>query len=243
MRILLVSGEHPEVEGTNGGIGTFVALAADALVRAGHDVHQLVCAPGLATVDRPGSGGDRPTAALHVRPVLAGLRPARGRGPRLAAIAASCRWYARQLGPFDVIEAPDFHGLGAFLPAARTVIQLQTPAAVIAREDPREAPPTRGTTWLEQRGVRRAALVVSISQLLVDELHAMAWLDGPQAVAIVPPIADLASPPAPPANGPNTVLGIGRIEPRKGFDLLVDAVALLSQSDVRLELAGADTAD
>jgi glycosyltransferase involved in cell wall biosynthesis len=171
------------------------------------------------------------------------LRAARGRGPRLAAIAASCRWHAGRLGPFDVIEAPDFHGLGTFLPRRRTILQLQTPAAVIAREDPRTPEPTRGTTWLERRGVRRATSVLSISQLLVDELRGMGWL-GDRSVDVVAPLVDLDAPPlGPPRGDPPTVLGIGRIEPRKGFDLLVDAVASTATAGVRLELAGADTPD
>ncbi|MGK2947559.1 MAG: glycosyltransferase family 4 protein [Acidimicrobiales bacterium] len=241
MRILLLSGEHPSIPERTGGIGTFVAGAAAALAEAGHDVHLLVCAPGLATHDSLDGG-----VHLHTRGLVRGASLLRGAGPRLLAVAASCRWHARAFGAFDVVEAPEWQALGAGFALFRRsplVVSLQTPSAVICDHDPR-ADRSRAADLLERAVASRADALLSISQLLIDELRARRWLTPGKEVELAPPIL----PPTTTTTGPSAattgpvVLGIGRLEPRKGFDRLIDAVAELRDvAGVRVELVGGDT--
>jgi glycogen(starch) synthase len=185
---------------------------------------------------------------LHVRGVAPGLRFLRGTGPRLLATAASCRWHARRLGRFDVVETPEWQAIGAgFCLARRTpvVVSLQTPTAVIHAHDPREGGRPRSIDVLERMVVRRADGITSLSQLLVDELHRTGWLDPARAVRVAPPVVDLAEWATVPDAAPTdpVVLGIGRLEPRKGFSALLAAAAAIDDvPGLRVELAGGDTA-
>ena len=243
MRVLLLTGEHPEVPGRTGGIGSIVADAASALSKSGHEVHVLVSAPGLATRDTTVEG-----THLHVRGLAPPFRLARGRAPRLLAQALSIRWHAGRLGRFDVVEGPEWQGLCAGFAVGRTplVVSLQTPAAVIAAHDDRLPPPTPAVDRLERALVRRADRVLSASALLVRELRSTGWLPPDLPVQVAAPAVDLArwaSAPPPSAARP-VVLGIGRLEPRKGFASLIDAVATLEgPAERRVELLGGDTSD
>ena len=174
--------------GRTGGIGSVVASAAAALADAGHEVHVMVCASGLATHDVL-DGGVR----LHVRGLAPALRPLRGQAPRLLAVAASCRWHARRLGRFDVVESPEWQALAAGFAGSRgapLVIFLQTPGSVIAAHDPRSPRPSRAADALERAVVRRADAVLSLSRLLVDELRATGWLPPDLDVEASPPVLD-----------------------------------------------------
>lgn len=243
MRILLLSGEHPRVPGRTGGIGSIVASAATVLTGAGHEVHVLVSAPGLETSDTTIGGSH-----LHVRGLAAPLRALRGSTPRLFANALSCRWHAGRLGRFDVVEAPEWQALAAGFVLGRTplVISLQTPAAVVAAHDPRLAAPTCSADALERAVVRRASRVLSASSLLVTELRAAGWLPADLPVDVLRPPVDLATwaDVAGPAGTDPVVLGIGRLEPRKGFSDLLAAVARIDVgAGARVELVGGDTHD
>jgi glycogen synthase len=246
MRILLLTGEHPAVRGLTGGIGSFVADGARALAGAGHDVHVLVCAPGLATADRAHDGG-----TLHVRGLAAITQPARGRVARQLAASLSFWWHARRLGRFDVVESPEFQGIAAgFAVGARSrlLICLQTPTALIADHDPDVPAPARTNDWIERWTVRRAGAVVSLSQLLVDELRGSGWLEPSTTVEVARPMIhpgdwSTATPPSPTPSG-HRLVGVGRLEARKGFDLLLDAAAALHDvAGVSVELVGEAVGD
>ena len=228
MRVLLLTGEHPAVPGLTGGIGSYVADAARALADAGHEVHVLVCAPGLSTADREHDG-----STLHVRGLAAVTRPARGRIGRQLAASLSFWWHAKQLGSFDVIEAPEFQAIAAgFAVSARSrlLVCVQTPTALIAAHDPTVRPPARTNDWIERWTVRRAGAVLSLSQLLVDELRLSGWLDPATRVEVVRPLvhSDDWSTAARSAPSRRQLMGVGRLEARKGFDLLLDTAAELS---------------
>jgi glycogen synthase len=239
---LLLSGEHPSVPERTGGIGSFVACAAEALAEAGHEVHLLVCSPGLARHDRTEG-----LVEVHVRGLAPPGRLVRGAGPRLLTIAASCRWHARQLGPFDAIESPEWEAIAAAFTLRRRaplVVSLQTPAALISAHEPRSGPPRRTIDALERLVARRADAVMSVSTLLVEELRHVGWLSSTATVEISPPVVDAAAWATVPSarHSEPVVLGIGRLEPRKGFDHLIEAVARLDgPPDLQVELVGGDT--
>jgi glycosyltransferase involved in cell wall biosynthesis len=246
MRILLLTGEHPAVRGLTGGIGSYVADGARALAHAGHDVHLLVCAPGLATADRAHDG-----STLHVRGLVAVTRPARGRVARQLAASLSFWWHARRLGRFDAVEAPEFQGIAAGIAVrarSRLLICLQTPTALIAAHDPSVPAPARTNDWIERWTARRAGAVVSLSQLLVDELRGSGWLDPSTTVEIARPMVhpgdwSTVATTSTAASG-HRLVGVGRLEARKGFDLLLDAAAALGDvAGVSVELVGEPVGD
>jgi glycosyltransferase involved in cell wall biosynthesis len=92
----------------------------------------------------------------------------------------------------------------------------------------------RNVRWadrLEQVAASRAASITAPSQLIVDELRARHWLPADRRVPVVRYPIDLshwACDMVPAAETPPCVVGIGRLEPRKGPDLLLYAASQLS---------------
>ena len=214
MRILFVSVEYPPE--TPDGIGSYVAEIGPALVARGHEVHVLSCLPGQAESDRVDRG-------VHVHRRGEVRLPGEGKTTSRLRHALSCRLEAARLGDFDVVEAADWmaEGLGlAFRRRAPLVVHLHTPLAVTSRY---AATPwtldLRLASALERIPVRRADFVTSPSERLLREVGPR-WLAGKQVRMVRLPIAprEIA-----PTATPPVVLCVGRLEPLKGSDLLVEA--------------------
>jgi glycogen synthase len=234
MRILFVSIEYPPE--TPDGIGSYVAEIAPALVARGHEVHVLSCVPGQAARDYTDRGvhvhrrGERRFAPSRIRKTTERARH-----------ALTCRVEARGLGiEFDVVEAPDWmaEGLGlVFRRPAALVVHLHTPLAVTSRyAGSRKTLDLRLAAALERAAARRADLVTSPSQRLLDEVGP-AWLEEAPVRVIRLPIAARAVEPETTADrAPPTVLCAGRLEPLKAPELLVEAAALLQRELDSLEV-------
>ena len=230
MRILFVSIEYPPE--TPDGIGSYVAEIAPALVARGHDVHVLSCLPG----QRPRDSVDR-GVHVHRRGELRLRALDRVRARKTTARirhALTCRIEAARLGlAFDVVEAADWmaEGLGFVLRRpAPLVVHLHTPLAVTSRYA--GSPNTldlRAAAALERAAARRADLVTSPSQRLLDEVGP-AWLEGkPVRVVRLPIAARPFEPKSAPDRAPPVVLCVGRLEPLKAPELLVEAAARLRE--------------
>jgi len=109
----------------------------------------------------------------------------------------------------------------------------------------RSAPGTRwiGGVWraLARPLYRRAAAVVAQTHRCADQLEALVGC----AVDVIPnPVASASgcdgAPVAPSGDGSRTALAVGRLVPKKGFDLLITAFAQVAQRHPawRLEIAG-----
>ncbi|WP_329180208.1 glycosyltransferase family 4 protein [Streptomyces sp. NBC_01477] len=98
--------------------------------------------------------------------------------------------------------------------------------------------------WLERRAVRGATVVLGVSSDLVDRARRLGGKDVRFAPAAVP--RPVGRPPKPPGEGERhrrrtradhgaldrpLLLAVGRLEPRQGYDLLLDAAALWSALD------------
>ena len=228
MRILFVSIEYPPE--TPDGIGSYVAEVGPALVARGHDVHVLSCLPGQPVSDRVDRG-------VHVH--RRGELRLRGldrlvRAPKASERirhALTCLLEAKRLGiAFDVVEAADWmaEGLGfALLRSRPLVVHLHTPLEVTSRyADPASRARNRLAAALEKAAARRADVLTSPSRRLLHELAPAGWLeDKPVRVVRLPIAAQPLEPPPEPAAP--TVLCVGRLEPLKAPDLLVEAAARL----------------
>jgi glycosyltransferase involved in cell wall biosynthesis len=225
MRIALITPEHPGC-GPSFGVGSYVRTQAGMLGASGHAV--LVLVAGEAGRFR-GEGGDQPRPAGRL-PGPALLRPWRAAG-----------WLDRELSDWraEVVELANWGGLGAGLGGGRPlVVRLSTPVGTIAsRGLPARLTLPFHRRW-EQRTVVRAEVVVANSQAMA----ALALDCYGRAADLVIPHAwtgAVAGAPAPAAEG---VLAVGRIERRKGSDVLLAAwpAVRARRPDAVLHLVGAD---
>lgn len=239
MKVLLVSQEVPPETGW-GGIGSFVARAAPALVEAGAEVTVLsvVAGQGAGVADLGGA-----------RVVRRPLRRVRGVGritgmtrtwERLTTARAVDREVRRLGWEPDVVECPEWMAEGLVL-ARRSVpmvVRLHSSAAQIYPREGRSGRDVRWAVRLEEAAVRRADVVVGTRSQLAESAH---LLDGVVAVEQSLPVPEVAVRPEP--AGPPTVVAVGRLEPRKCPEVLVEAMPALRRlvPDARLVITGRDS--
>ncbi len=262
LRIGLLSYEYPPETGF-GGIGTYTWTQAQALARAGHQVHVL--AGGAPSASPHGAIRSEPDGPVTVwrdagSPAvrrLAGLLGAigwwwsRNRLENGARMRRLLRRVADQ-NPLDVVEVPECGGEGLFLEAAwdrRKVVRFHSPAELIMPFYATRRGDRRFCAWLERRGYRRAAAATACSRYLSRALAEQLAFAAP--VVTIPNGIDLAlADGASPLDlrreigaGPeeSVVLFAGRFEPRKGSALLCDLVPeLLGRRPARFVVLGDD---
>lgn len=225
MRIALITPEYPGC-GPSFGVGRYVRDLGECLTETGLTVGVLAATDtGCFTI----TPGQSPLLMKPAHPHLL-LRPLQ-----------AARWLDHELARFspDVLDVPNWGGLGAFL---RTpiphVVRLVTSAAdpSLARRDPLLAV---RLAW-ENATVQRAAVLVSDSAAMaavgrrIYGRMADAVIHLAYRGALTPPL-----PRAEPA-----VLFIGRLEPRKGADVLLDAwpAVLAACPTAHLHVVGPDRA-
>jgi len=244
MRVLLVSQEMPPETGW-GGIGTYVDVLSEALARKGAEVRVLSAVDGQPA-------GRREVAGVTVHRVgLPRLRGFGGRAPetrRRVVLAASVAREVRRLRPPpDVVECPEWmaEGLGLALTGSLPlVVRLHSSARQLfpytGQGGHLRGWDGRGAARLEELSARRANVVVS-TRANLEEVAGPLRLDERALHAIpypvrLPPVA----PPAP--SGPPRITFVGRLEPRKGPEILIRAApkVLAAVPDARLAFVGRD---
>jgi glycogen synthase len=262
LRIGLLSYEYPPDTGL-GGIGTYTRTQAQALTRAGHEVHVLAgsSSPGTVSCREEGDvtvwrdGGTQVARRLGALLGSLGWWWSRNRFENGLRMRRLLRRAAAQQ-EFDLIEVPECGAEGLFLGRrfeSRKIVRFHSPAALIMPFYVTRPGDRRLCARFESRGYRRAAAATACSQFLAREMRER--LAFPTPIVTVPNGIDLdASDSAVSGGSPfdlrvevgataeePVVLFAGRFEPRKGSKLLCDLVPeLLAQRAVRFVVLGED---
>lgn len=227
-----------------GGMNVVVREQATALGAAGHDVHVIT---RRSSPDAPAASSPAPGVTLHL--VDAGPPRMIAKAEHEAVVGEFERGLDA-LGPFDVLHANHWYsGLAALPVARRRGVPLVTSFHSIAAADDTalsagERAETPGRLDAERRLARESDAVVAVSRAEARTVTERLGGDG-RRVHVVAPGVDAAvfTPAAGPAATPGTVVAAARVEPLKGLDLAIEAVAgVPRESRPRLVVAG-DAAD
>jgi glycogen synthase len=228
MRILFLSREYPP-ETAWGGIASYLACLAPALVERGHEVHVLSCVTGQQPSDRDDRG-----VSVHRRPRITTRVPYHVQRYGDAAVdrlrtAISCYLELPRLGTdFDVVEAPDWGAEGLFISLRRkypVVTTLHAPIHVFRSVIYRRG--IGSADMLERTATRRSTVVVSPSGFLRTVLTRDGWL-GKSVPLVVPNPIELDRWPVAgqPSRRPSALV-VGRLQNHKHPELVVEAAARL----------------
>lgn len=250
LRIGFLTNEYP-TQGFTGGIGSYVRQMAQSFAALGHSPCVLLWVPsdGGLVWDGP--------VPIH-RIVVAGLASQLpwpvGKGASLV--------FARNLGRLadelnlDVLEAPEWGGLTAFLSLVkprklRVVVRLHTCTAIIRQvnnwrpESMRDRLNCYRNDIAEKRAIVTADKVTAVSKAIGEETRKALHLSSGDFEVIPNSVNDSAFAASGDREmaGRPVVLFVGRLEWRKGPDLLVRAIpAILKRHpEVQFRLAGMDT--
>jgi glycosyltransferase involved in cell wall biosynthesis len=259
MRVCLISREFVPFLGW--GAGTYASLAAAAWAKAGHEVHVLTADPRAVT-EGPKI---RPGVVFHAvdytaTPMAYGgwpcpeLRHSMGVYRALAALHASHK--------FEYLEFPDFDGEGFFSIRARRTLGTFKEAVIGVRmhSSTQDIRSWNGDAWLdrdlatvaymEDECIRGADMLFPCSRAMGEVVRARMG-ETPSFSRCYPTpnpfdpelLKELRPQPHAPTDGPLRVLFIGRLERRKGVDLLVDAAQSLFDRGLNftLRFMGGDT--
>ena len=222
LRIMLVTPELPGC-GPSFGVGAYVEVLARGLQEAGH--HVLVCA--CTERGRFSQWPGHPPVQQDYRWAPPVLRP-----------WLDARWLRTQGHWFgaEIVEVSNWGGLGAFLQGPwRTVTRISTPVGLIKPKHTL----ARLTRWFhrrwEARTIQQAGRLLTHSQAMAA---LMPGLYGRNADAVIPLACTVTE--TTPVAGAKDVLFVGRMEQRKGIDVLLAAWREVHQhgSNTVLHLVG-----
>lgn len=237
MRIVFVSREHSAGD-RGGGIGTYTTIASRALAERGHDIAVITRGEAARFVE-DGVQIVRLEHATVGVPLLT----------RVLSIARTSRAVLR-LAP-DIVQAAEW-GAEAWWPArfARVpvVTRLATPtylAEALNRGAP--DPATEILRRLERDQARRSAALVAPSRAIAERVR-RDWALTERTITVIPNPVDAdeiraAAAPEPSLELPDRyIVFFGRLERRKGIDVLADALpdVLDRHPDMAVVLIGRD---
>jgi glycosyltransferase involved in cell wall biosynthesis len=263
MRIALVSNEFAPFHGA--GIGTYASLMAAAWHSAGHEIH-IFTGPHAGVLEE----GPRLRPGVWFHLVDPGGGPGRaGIGTASERYALGVLGVLERLHDdrvFDYIEFPDYGGEGAAAMWARRTVGAFPEAVLGVRlhTPRRECREINRESWLDEEGaradaledaaIRMADILISPSASLMEMVRkrlgggarwpkeaVVPYPFDQSAVAELLPEGGGAA--ARDSEGPPTVLYFGRLERRKGVELLVTAARRIldSGTTARFRFIGGDT--
>lgn len=256
--VVLVSRDYPP--GHRGGIATFNKDLAEALAAQGNQVHVITASGGASQVSLEHGVWVHRMAVAHCPRTAAAT--ARSIPQHIWDWSATALAETRRIGSLrtiDVVEAPVWDAEGAALLIDGRwplVTSLQTTLHFWLQEHPELRNDAQwmaafGTPMLklEQELMQGAQAVRAISHAIVRGIEsAYRFRFDPARVLLAPlgmpeagpvPLAQAAPPPAPTV----TVLFVGRLEARKGIDVLLAAMphVLAANPHIRFRILGDDT--
>jgi glycogen synthase len=254
LTVCYLSSEYPPVRVN--GIGRVVHSLATGMAAAGHVVHVITRGEGHPRVDLEDG------VWVHRMPVVEREPPSDPRVPKrlweYSAVVAEELFRIDERRPVDIVQSPnwDSEGIAVILDGrCRVVVGLYTPLKTLARVDPGVSAALDGgdatlaaMVALERFTYEHAAGLLACGPSVVDEIDAEYGLSlraGHLGLVPhgLPDRAALAGAADPSTHDGITILFVGRLEARKGIDVLLECAAdLLGRSrDVTLVIAGDDT--
>ena len=249
LKIGFLTTEYP-TEGFTGGIGSYVRQMAQSLVDLGHSVFVLFHTPAAEGISWD---GQVPIHKFHASGLGSQLPWPLGRGASIV--------FARRLADLvkeldlDILEAPEWLGLTAFLSMAkpqklRVIVRLHTCSSIIRSSNNlqpaslRERIDNVRRDWAEKHAILTADAVTAVSKAIGGQTKSALRLRNAD-FEVVPNSVNASAFSQCEDNGiaRPVVLFVGRLEWRKGPDLLIRAVptVLKTQPDVVFRFAGLDT--
>ncbi len=244
-----------------GGIARFTKDKATALADKGHKVHVIARGHDHDTVDfENGVWVHRIVAKVHKRPpaVRAINLPASHWNQSMSYLEEIDRISSHRT--VDIVEAPVWNvpGLACMLSQRyRVLTSLQTTLKISEpyRPDLHRDPSTlrnfvEPIIAAERMLIAESDAVIAISKAIADEVEAAYDLKIGKHRLYVAPLGmpDWADRDVPPENicldaGPTKILFVGRLETRKGIDLLLEAAPILTERhpDVTIDIVGDDS--
>ncbi|MCU1589900.1 MAG: hypothetical protein JWP11_1156 [Frankiales bacterium] len=244
-RVALLAQEY-SLASFGGGLGSYTHYLAQGLHEMGVDVTVFGRDPVSRATASPAAG----YRAVVTRPWTLPARIA-AHWPAASArveAAVQARLALRPYGPFDVIEGPDWLGEGGFVPRSKAAVHarhvhgslraFRSHAGWIPQREHRLA------EWWEARDAGRADVTTAPSRAAWTLASGESALP-PRVTPVLVPMPVPVEGPAPTAAGDNPplVVLVGRLELRKGPDILVSAAAILAESfpGLKVTMAGGDT--
>jgi len=255
MRIAFLTFEFPDVR--PGGIGSYVCKCAASLAAAGHEAHlfTLTVPPHIkAGLPRNVFVHDVPDIAEQISsgtlPGPLGVTALNGELPiyklAVAALLANALREAHSKSAFDIVEAPEYEALALPLmfrplPGVPVVTQIHLCTRVNAfANDIPVGKTDQLADALELAGILAADAVCAATRSIVEVTKQL--LPFRREVTIIPyPVEARVSGLPRPGDGP--VLFVGRLQKRKGCEILASAatIFLKKHANARLHIAGGDT--
>jgi glycosyltransferase involved in cell wall biosynthesis len=244
MRLLVCVPWYAPARGFGGGILTSLLATVEGVLEAGHDVT-------VATTDLLDSHSRVPRDA-PAEP--AGVQVLRfpNVSQRLAASHAPLprglrRWLGKHTREFDVVLVQDVYSSLSVL-GARAAVRAGVPYVLQAYgtlpTSPERGRPAVKRAFLmlwARRTVREAAACLYLSES--ERLEYLAQGADPARLHPIPPALDISSPDGTPRSKEPSVVYLGRLDPIKRIDVLLDAFARVRAElpDATLEVIGAPT--